>query len=239
MYKFSDRIYLWEPNSESDRPLIGLIIGDSCSILFDAGNSEKHANQVIDDIKKNKLKEPKLVLISHAHYDHWFGLSQYNYLSIASKKMIEKAKEMKSLSWDSDSLHKRVEKGLEDESIEKFLNIEYGFREKNIELKIPDIGFDKTFEFDLGNLNCIFDNVGGDHSDDSSILYVKEEEILFLGDILYLKNVDEKRFNEIKEVLFKYKVKYYIDSHYREILNQEKIEKYLNQLQDYMNKQNS
>lgn len=62
---------------------------------------------------------------------------------------------------------------------------------------------------------------------------------LIIGDILYLKNVDEKKFNEIKEVLFKYKVKYYIDSHYNEILNQEKIEKYLNQLQDYMNKQNS
>jgi glyoxylase-like metal-dependent hydrolase (beta-lactamase superfamily II) len=40
-------------------------------------------------------------------------------------------------------------------------------------------------ELDLGGIHCLIEHVGGDHADDSSVVYVKEDKVLFLGDCLY------------------------------------------------------
>jgi glyoxylase-like metal-dependent hydrolase (beta-lactamase superfamily II) len=42
--------------------------------------------------------------------------------------------------------------------------------------------FEDEVQIDLGGITCIIKHVGGDHADDSVVIYIKEEKILFLGD---------------------------------------------------------
>lgn len=48
----------------------------------------------------------------------------------------------------------------------------------------PDITFTKSVHVDLGNLTCVIEHIGGDHSDDCSLVYVPGEKVIFLGDCL-------------------------------------------------------
>ena len=52
-------------------------------------------------------------------------------------------------------------------------------------LRPPDISFASEIELDLGGLTCRIIHVGGDHAADSSIVYVPEERVVFLGDCFY------------------------------------------------------
>ncbi|HZG70300.1 MAG TPA: hypothetical protein VEY51_02105, partial [Chondromyces sp.] len=56
----------------------------------------------------------------------------------------------------------------------------------------PQIIFDKRLEIHLGGVTCMIEHVGGDHAEDSTIIYIPEEKILFLGDCLYANLYSEK-----------------------------------------------
>lgn len=52
----------------------------------------------------------------------------------------------------------------------------------DIKITSPDIVFADKLLFALGGINCVIERVGGDHSPDSTVIYVAEEGVLFLGD---------------------------------------------------------
>jgi len=61
---------------------------------------------------------------------------------------------------------------------------EFASNRHDIRINIPDILFESKIIIDLGELTCIIENVGGDHSEDSTIVFIPEEKVLFLGDCL-------------------------------------------------------
>ena len=42
--KMSERLYYLSPVQETDRPILGAVIGEEKTIVIDAGNSSQHAN---------------------------------------------------------------------------------------------------------------------------------------------------------------------------------------------------
>lgn len=68
----------------------------------------------------------------------------------------------------------------------------------------PNLTFKNNLVLDLGGVRCIVKHVGGDHSQDSSIVFVEEEKVLFLGDCLYPSVYSEQpqyKKKNIKRVL--------------------------------------
>ncbi|WP_288327600.1 hypothetical protein [uncultured Clostridium sp.] len=57
--KLTERIYYTESDSKSDRPVLGYILGDKCSVMIDAGNSENHVKDYNYALEKNGFKRPK------------------------------------------------------------------------------------------------------------------------------------------------------------------------------------
>jgi hypothetical protein len=53
----------------------------------------------------------------------------------------------------------------------------------------------------LVGITCILQHVGGNHSSDSVVIYVKEEKLLFLADSNYPDIYNEKRNYTIKNTL--------------------------------------
>ncbi|WP_375345891.1 hypothetical protein ACEWPB_21640 [Priestia megaterium] len=75
-------------------------------------------------------------------------------------------------------------------------------------------------EVDLGGITCCIQHIGGIHTQDSSIVYIPQEKVLFLGDCLCPDfysgdwSYDKEDFERIQRELKKYDAQYYLSSHF-------------------------
>ncbi len=232
--KLTDRIYYMPHKEDTDRPSLGLICGNKYSLIVDSGNSPSHAKEFISEIKSMDIPPLKYLVLTHYHWDHIFGIRKMNLITIANKNTKEKIDGMKKLKWD-------------DASLEEYLDSERfsDFTIECIKKEIPkrdrfaigdlDIIYKDSIEIDLGELKCIVKEIGGSHTDDSSVIYIPEEKVLFLGDCIYGRRYNgvygytkEKLFPMIDEIE-KYDANYYIISH-QDVYNKSQIHELWNQL---------
>lgn len=98
---------------------------------------------------------------------------------------------------------------------------------------VTDI-INKKTNISLGNINISVDLVPANHARGSLLIYVQEDQVMFIGDTLHLTDKEEKKYtnkdiclnmiNKIKE----YPTKIYIEGHNKSEFNSaEKVEKYL------------
>ncbi|ESU33690.1 hypothetical protein G3A_05660 [Bacillus sp. 17376] len=73
--RIGEHSWYMTPISETDRPILGMVVGTERTLMIDAGNSENHANLFIDMLKEKGVDEPSYVVLTHWHWDHIFGLS--------------------------------------------------------------------------------------------------------------------------------------------------------------------
>ncbi|PLT28454.1 MBL fold metallo-hydrolase [Peribacillus deserti] len=182
--KLTERFWYLPPVSETDRPILGAVVGDTYTLMIDSGNSEAHAAYFLEELHKHEVPLPRLAMITHWHWDHIFGLSALNFPSISSYKTKQAIEKLLSYSWSDEALDERVRTGLEIEFCADAIKAEFKDN-RNISITIPEITFIHQLEIDLGGVTCILQHIGGDHSPDSVIVYIKEEKILFLGDCIY------------------------------------------------------
>ncbi|MGG4171007.1 MBL fold metallo-hydrolase [Bacillus safensis] len=199
--KIGQSFWYITPVSLTDRPILGMVAGNNKTLMIDAGNSENHANYFIQKILKYENAKPDLVVLTHWHWDHIFGLSALpDTVSIASAQTRTNMEELLPFSWSDEAIDERVREGTEIEFCAKAIKEEYK-NHRDIQVVLPDVTFDRWIEIDLGGVTCVVQHVGGDHAADSVIVYVKEEKILFLGDCIYPKMYAEKVHYTVKEIL--------------------------------------
>lgn len=224
--KISDRFWYQTPVSETDRPILGVVIGDKRSLMIDAGNSENHAKYFLSELEKNNIPLPSIVVLTHWHWDHTFGLSGLDMISVASRQTKAELEKQVPFEWTDDALDERVQSGVEIEFCANAIKEEYG-RERNITITLPEITFETMMQIDLGGVTCQLKHVGGDHAQDSVIVYVKEEKILFLADAIYANLYSSKRNHTVKRTLQlldevdQFDADIYILSHWKPVSKQE------------------
>jgi glyoxylase-like metal-dependent hydrolase (beta-lactamase superfamily II) len=180
-----NRFWYMTPVSETDRPILGMVAGNERTLMIDAGNSEAHANLFNDMLKEQGVDEPSFVVLTHWHWDHIFGLSALgNTVSISSKKTRNDIEKLLPLSWSNEALDQRVAEGTEIEFCANAIKQEFP-DQRDITITLPEMTFEGEIEIDLGGITCIIKHVVGDHAEDSVVVYVKEEKILFLADSIY------------------------------------------------------
>ncbi|WP_057762463.1 MBL fold metallo-hydrolase [Cytobacillus praedii] len=224
--KISDRFWYQTPVSETDRPILGVVIGDKRSLMIDAGNSEDHAKYFLSELEKNNIPLPSIVVLTHWHWDHTFGLSGLDMISVASRQTKAELEKQVPFEWTDAALDERVQSGVEIEFCANAIKEEYG-RERNITITLPEITFETMMQIDLGGVTCQLQHVGGDHAQDSVIVYVKEEKILFLADAIYANLYSSKRNHTVKRTLQlldeidQFDADIYILSHWKPVSKQE------------------
>ncbi len=186
----SKHIAYLPPVQETDRPVLAAVMGNKKTLIIDAGNSIRHAQLFEDELRRNDISGNFLVL-THSHWDHVFGLENIEIPVICQAKTYTSIKDMQQLSWEDQALDQRVEEGTEIAFCADAIKLEHGTN-REISLPLPDIIFEKTMTIDLGNITCVIEHVGGDHANDSCIIYIWEEKTLFLGDCLYANLYAEK-----------------------------------------------
>ncbi len=218
--QISKNIYIMPHNHNTDRPLLGLIVGSDYSIVVDSGNSPKHAKEFLKEVKKLNISPLKYLIITHWHWDHIFGIKEMKLSSISSKATQNILMKMKEFSWDDFNLDNRVKQGEEiefcSENIKKEMDSNFRATFKS---STTDICFYNKLEINLGSLVCIVEKIGGSHSSDSTIIYVKDDKVMFMGDCMsedYYSgplNYEYTKFEAMIRKIKKYDTNLYLESH--------------------------
>lgn len=187
--KLSDRIYYLSTQDDKERPTLGLVSGDQYSLVIDSGNSTQHAKDFLMEIEKLNVPPVKYVVITHGHWDHFLGMNEFDSTVIVNSRTNEMIKEWQNYSFDDNSLQKFVNtKQLGDIFMEVIQN-DMPDRD-SFKLKSPEIIFENTLTIDLGNKVCLLEKIQSTHTDDSTVIYIPDEKVIFLGDSPYGKTTD-------------------------------------------------
>ncbi len=224
--KINNHVYWTSPYADLDRPVIGIICGSKSTALFDACSSTRHARDILECISNLNIKKPTYITISHSHSDHWFGLPMFSANALCSIQCMNNIMNLMDIDWSSKGYHNLVKNGKGSVFLEKILNKEYGLKRKRIKLKAPTISFKGEIIIDLGNIHVLIKEIASSHSNDCIYGYIPEEKIIFLGDMLYLKDRDESEIERILDHLKNVDAKYFIDSHIDKVLSYKEMEEH-------------
>ncbi|WMJ23788.1 MBL fold metallo-hydrolase [Paludicola sp. MB14-C6] len=180
--QLTNNIYYLPATDEADRPTLGYIKGTRCSLIVDAGNSKEHTDLFQQELYKANLPIADYVAITHWHWDHTFGMHAIAGKTIASRLTNERLKTVATWEWTEEAMQHRLQTGEDITFCDTHIRVEYPNRNQ-IVVKTADVVFENHLTIDLGNLTCELIRVGGPHSEDSVIIYVPEEKVLFMGDV--------------------------------------------------------
>lgn len=178
------RVFWLTPESATDRPVLGVVVGTAGSLVIDAGNSPAHARTLFAAMAAAGLPPVRYLVITHWHWDHWFGISAFDAPVIAHTATRRILATQATWDWSDAALDARVAQGVEIAFCRDMLKAELPDRQ-NLRLRAPDIAFTGAMEIDLGGVTCRLIHVGGDHAADSIVAHVPEERVVFLSDCRY------------------------------------------------------
>jgi glyoxylase-like metal-dependent hydrolase (beta-lactamase superfamily II) len=182
--KLSDTIYYLANQEDRERPTLGLICGDQYSLIIDSGNSTQHAKDFLQEIEKLNVPPVRYVVITHAHWDHFLGMNEFDATVIVNSQTYKMINEWKRYSFDDRSLQQYVKSNQMSTMCMKTIQTDMPNRD-SFKLNSPDVIFENTLTIDLGNKVCILEKIKSTHTDDSTIIYIPDEKVIFLGDCAY------------------------------------------------------
>ena len=215
--RISEHIWIMPKDDETDRPVLGYVAGTKTALLIDAGNSPDHISYFYGAVRSMGMPDPSFIALTHWHWDHVFGLSGSPAKSIASVATNERLVLMHRWDWTDSALSSRIAAGLEiqwsADMIRRAMPIRQSFK-----IKSADITFEDHCGLRIDNIECQMLHVGGPHSDDSTVVYIPSEDVLFLGDCyaedIYMHNsIRLRELSPLLRRLEKIDAKWFIPSH--------------------------
>ena len=65
--RIGERFWYMTPVSETDRPILGMVVGNEKILMIDAGNSEEHAKLFLQMLSEKQVAKPDFVVLTHWH----------------------------------------------------------------------------------------------------------------------------------------------------------------------------
>lgn len=183
LIKLTERIYYMPHNEETDRPILGYVKGDKFSMMIDSGNSKKHVDLFVDEVSALEMPYPNFVVITHSHWDHTYGMSSLNAVSIACQRTNDILVDMCKWQWTDEAMKKRLEANEDIEFCDTMIRREYPDL-SDIKVGTADIVFNEKLSIDLGGITCELMRLESSHADDCVVAYIPEEKVVFIGDII-------------------------------------------------------
>ena len=171
--KLTERIWYYPFETERDRPNLGYIRGDRWSVAVDAGHSGEHTRSFYEALQDAGLPLPSLTVLTHWHWDHTFGMHAVHGLCLSNALTGRYLQEIRGK--------------LEREGMESILNMDECIRREYaggqpVVITLPDLVFHGEMLLDAGNCPVRLFQAEAPHTDDSTLIYVPGEKVLFMGD---------------------------------------------------------
>lgn len=181
LIQLSKHCYATDFDRDYDRPRLGYIHQGECAFMIDAGNSADHYQTFLDLLIQHQLPKPQLLILTHWHWDHVFGLHACDFTTLASEKTQAKLRQMQTWTWDDQAMKQRLETGEDIEFCDIYMRKEYPDRSL-IKVALAKETFVDATSTHCHDLEVKIQSIENDHSEDASVVYIPEDKILFLGD---------------------------------------------------------
>ena len=199
--QLTPRVYQLPFSKEQDQPSLGYIRGDRFSLMVDAGNTPMHVQQFQAAVQAAGFPLPNFAVLTHSHWDHCFGMQALQIPTIACVQTRNSLEMVSRLQWTPDALEENAQRGIVPRLCVPRIRAHFPNPEQ-IHVLLPTLTFAEQMTLDLGNCTCVLQHVTSPHARDTVIVWVKEEEMVFLGDAVYQELVGEV-WVERPEQLFK------------------------------------
>ena len=183
MEKISKHVY-WLPPAPPDRPSLCAVEGERTTIWLDAGSSPAHTRAFLDALAGEGVSRPTHVVLTHSHWDHVFGADELGAHVVAHELTAGYLHELAATDWSDEALDRRVAAG--ENSQQHAHNVKQELPSpRDVRIRLAEVVFREGLDFELGGVRLQVRHVGGDHADDSSVVFIEPDGVLFLGDCLY------------------------------------------------------
>jgi glyoxylase-like metal-dependent hydrolase (beta-lactamase superfamily II) len=229
LHPLTERIFWLPADSRTDRPMLGLVVGDREGLLIDAGNSPAHVGLLRKAIQAQALPQPTCLAITHWHWDHVFGVATLGLPSYASQETDRILRVLATLDWSDAALDQRVTDGLEIGFCRDMIKAELADRSQ-LQIVAATTTIEQQLTLDLGNCVAELIVVGGDHAHDSMIVYLPSQAVVFLGDCIYddlyhgARRLTTTQLFPLLERLLALPADYYCASHHEQPLTRAEFE---------------
>lgn len=196
----SPHVYWLSPYSETDRPALAAVVGTERTLMLDTGNSAAHVAAFLNELTATGIRHPAYAAITHWHWDHIFGGSALRIPLIAHELTAKEIALQASYDWSDAALDQRVADGLEITFCSDMIKKELPDR-SDLVIALPDLVFKGELTLHLGGVTCQLAHIGGDHAPDSTVMYIPEDKVLFLGDCMYQAIYAPQRYYRLEEQL--------------------------------------
>ena len=171
--RLTEHIWMMPYEEERDRPNLCYVKGGRMSLAVDAGHSAAHVREFYALLEKENLPLPDLTVLTHWHWDHTFGMHAVHGLTLANERTNRYLAEWKE----------KIEKNGPGEflAIHESIWREYPAGTE-VTVRTADIVFDGELTLDLGGCTVKVVQAEAPHTDDSTLVYVENDRVLFVGD---------------------------------------------------------
>jgi glyoxylase-like metal-dependent hydrolase (beta-lactamase superfamily II) len=181
--KITEHVY-WMPPGPPDRPSLCGVVGDRHTLMLDAGSSKAHMRAFLDALSAESAARPSAVVYSHSHWDHVLGGAELGGQVIVHVSTAEQLTELGARDWSDEGLDRRVAAGHSSPQHAENVKEELP-APRTVEVAPADIVFQDGLDIELGGVTVRVRHVDGNHSAESSVMYVEPDRVLFLGDCMY------------------------------------------------------
>ena len=172
------------PDENAVQSSIGVITTQSKSVLIDAGNSPRLARKVKAELARNNLPAVSRIIYTHHHWDHIYGACEFDVPVTAHTICKTILQEESNKPWGIEYLSQEIKR-------EPKLTVSYNARAKSIEdweafrIVVPEEVFEREQVIHLDGLTIELEHVGGEHAEDSIVVKVPQDGVMFIGDCYY------------------------------------------------------
>jgi glyoxylase-like metal-dependent hydrolase (beta-lactamase superfamily II) len=224
MKRLTENIWYMERVEETVRPVLAIIIGTAGAVMVDGGNCPNHAKEFLRELERHDLPVADFIVTTHSHCDHVFGLSTLEGVIVSNSITNDNIRTLNTLCWNDPEVAERVARKKELEMTARMLHDEMSGDRTGLKVREPQIIYESKLVIDLGQASCHVERVGGDHAADSTVVFVPEQKIAFIGDCLYLRHWDRPIIDALVRKLLEYDAELYIDSHRAEPVTRKQLE---------------
>jgi glyoxylase-like metal-dependent hydrolase (beta-lactamase superfamily II) len=185
--KIGENVWIWPHELEADKvqSAVGVVVGLEETVLVDAGNGPGLGREIAAELVERGFPRVGRIIYTHHHWDHVYGASAFEGATVVAHQkcreilMVEAKK-----PWSSAYLKQEIERNPK-------LEISYTAQDRAVgdwedfRIVVPDVVFDSTMVIELENGRIELEHIGGDHAEDSIVVKLPEERIMFLGDCFY------------------------------------------------------
>jgi glyoxylase-like metal-dependent hydrolase (beta-lactamase superfamily II) len=153
----------------------GFVVTEEGVVVFDTLGTAVLGQKLVDTIKKVTDKPIKRVIVSHYHADHIYGLQVFKDLGVEIW-----AHTLGQEYFASDAAAKLMVQRREDL---------FPWVDEKSRLVPADKWLNGDVDFVMGGLHFQLRHVGPAHAPDDMVMFVKEDSVLYAGDLVFIGRV--------------------------------------------------